>query len=1302
MVTVDGNLTVTTNANNGSTTLNDLAVDGTIGLNTHGTGSATVVNDAGLQFASSTVGGNLHATATTGNMTQSGALDIEGTTTLITSADDATITLGTTSNAFTGALLITTNDSGTDTAGDVSVHGGTTALVIGDSTVDGDLTLTSTATGAAAIADTGRLNIRGITTVSASGVNVTLNTTTNNFQGAVKIGGVNVTVVDAGAIDLGASTVSGTYTLTAGGSVTDSGALAITGVTTIDASSGNVTLNTTTNNFQGAVKIDGVNVTVVDAGAIDLGASTVSGTYTVTATSGGGITNTGVLAITNGATFKVDGGQSISLNQANTFSSTVTFTPLSGTITAVTIRDSNDFELKALTTTGGLTVTAGGAVTNSGTLVIPGTTTISASGQAVTLGDSSNNFGTTTITGANVAITDTNAIILGASTVSGTYSVTAGGAVTNSGTQEITGVTTISASGHNVTLDTATNNFANEVRITGAAVTVVDEDAINLGASTVSGTYSVTAGGAVTQSGALAITGATTISASGHNVTLNTATNNFQGAVGITGATVAVVDAGAIDLGASAVSGTYTVTATSGGDITDSGVLAITNGATFKVADGRSIILNQASTFSSTVTFIPLSGTLAVVTINDSNAFDLKALTLTGDLNVTAGGAVTQSGALAITGATTISASGHNVTLNTATNNFQEAVGITGATVAVVDAGAIALGASTVSGTYTVTATSGGGITDRGVLTITNGATFKVDSGRSIILNNNNTFSSTVTFTPLSGTITAVTIKDSNDFDLKALTTTGNLKVTAGGAVTNSGTLVIPGTTTISASGQAVTLGDSSNNFGTTAITGANVAITDTNAIVLGAATVSGTYSVTAGGAVTNSDTQEITGVTTISASGHNVTLDTATNNFANEVRITGAAVTVVDEDAINLGASTVSGAYSVTAGGAVTNSGTQEITGVTTISASGHNVTLDTATNNFANEVRITGAAVTVVDEDAIDLGASTVSGTYTVTAGGAVTDSGTQEIAGVTTISASGQDVTLNTATNNFAGEVRITGAAVTVVDEDAIVLGASIVSGTYDLTAAGAITESGDLSIAGVTTLVAGGNDITLNRAGNNFQAAVIITSGRNVTLVDAGAIDLGASTVTGTYAVTATAGGDITDSGVLTITGAATFTAANGQSIYLDGANTFSNTVAFSSGGTLANVTIRDSNDFDLSALTLSGNLIATSTGGSITDSGALAITGVTTIDASSGNVTLNMTTNNFQGAVKIRGVNVTVVDAGAIDLGASTVTGTYAVTATAGGDITDSGVLAITGTSAFTVGGGRNITLDQYSTFQILW
>ena len=44
--------------------LGTLAVDGTVALTTNGTGNATLVNDAGLNFAVSTVGGTLSATAT--------------------------------------------------------------------------------------------------------------------------------------------------------------------------------------------------------------------------------------------------------------------------------------------------------------------------------------------------------------------------------------------------------------------------------------------------------------------------------------------------------------------------------------------------------------------------------------------------------------------------------------------------------------------------------------------------------------------------------------------------------------------------------------------------------------------------------------------------------------------------------------------------------------------------------------------------------------------------------------------------------------------------------------------------------------------------------------------------------------------------------------------------------------------------------------------------------------------------------------------------------------------------------------
>ena len=118
-----------------------------------------MVNDNGLTFAAATVGGNLAATATAGNMTDNGALAITGTTTLTTSANNATIALDTTTNAFTGAVTITTNDNDSDADADVTIDGGTTALILAASTIDGDLTVRSG--NASGITDSGTVTVGG-------------------------------------------------------------------------------------------------------------------------------------------------------------------------------------------------------------------------------------------------------------------------------------------------------------------------------------------------------------------------------------------------------------------------------------------------------------------------------------------------------------------------------------------------------------------------------------------------------------------------------------------------------------------------------------------------------------------------------------------------------------------------------------------------------------------------------------------------------------------------------------------------------------------------------------------------------------------------------------------------------------------------------------------------------------------------------------------------------------------------------------------------------------------------------------
>ena len=81
-----------------------------------------------------------------------------------------------------------------------------------------------------------------------------------------------------------------------------------------------------------------------------------------------------------------------------------------------------------------------------------------------------------------------------------------------------------------------------------------------------------------------------------------------------------------------------------------------------------------------------------------------------------------------------------------------------------------------------------------------------------------------------------------------------------------------------------------------------------------------------------------------------------------------------------------------------------------------------------------------------------------------------------------------TLNDAGNNFATVVVTSGNNVALRDAGALVLGASTIGGTFDVTVGGALTQSGAVT-AGLTTLVAGGFDITLDDMGNNFTTVAV---------------------------------------------------------------------------------------------------------------------------------------------------------------------------------------------------------------------
>ncbi|HKE93533.1 MAG TPA: filamentous hemagglutinin N-terminal domain-containing protein, partial [Povalibacter sp.] len=202
------------------------------------------------------------------------------------------------------------------------------------------------------------------------------------------------------------------------------------------------------------------------------------------------------------------------------------------------------------------------------------------------------------------------------------------------------------------------------------------------------------------------------------------------------GATGSVAMGGTISL----ANGTLDVT--SGTNITQTGGSITVGGASDFTADGFVLLGQSGNSFGS----LGFSGSITDLTLVDSNAVDLTALDISGNLSViTTTGGITQSGPLTVGGTSNFAATGQAVTLTDTGNTFTNGVGVTAGTATVINSGLTQLLASDV-GTLNVTAINGN-ITQLGPVDVTGNARFTVDGGRSITLGNtNNSFGGTIDF----------------------------------------------------------------------------------------------------------------------------------------------------------------------------------------------------------------------------------------------------------------------------------------------------------------------------------------------------------------------------------------------------------------------------------------------------------------------------------------------------------------------------------------------------------------------------
>jgi hypothetical protein len=1035
---------------------------------------------------------------------------------------------------------------------------------------------------------------------------------------------------------LGTSNIPGSLavTLTAGG-LDQSGPVVVKGDTTLTpAATGSITLTNSKNNFNTVIVTQGANVSLRDTNSIVLNkaASTFSITgdlsvqASLSSTTRGSITQGDKLTVLGTTTLAVGTASKITLdNTSNALTDAVSITSAGD----VTLYNKANTTLNGCTVTGNLTVNTASATGPVGTisdgasgrLVVGKIATFTVPSTAdnipdITLDNAANNFGAVVVTNANdVALVDVTGLILGTVTVTdnagdaSSLSVTTGGAITQAGTLTVPGTTTLNAtSAGNIVLSKSTNNFTGAVTITGRNVTIRDAGAVEFGASTIAGTFDVTAGGAITDSGQLDITGKATLVATSGVIELDgaAAAGDKLSQVSVKAAgNVTLKDVtGDLDLATSKITGTGTLSVTNTlGSLTQSGPLVVAGTTTLNIqaATGDVTLTNSSNNFS-TVAITAARN----VSLRDLNALNFGASTLTnsGDLDVTVRGALTQTAATALTvpGTTTLATgSTSKITLNQS-NALTGAVTITSAgTVTLQNTVATVLGESSMTGDLTLTNTAGG--------------------------------------------------------------------------ISQTGPLVVGKLATFSAAGLNVTLSDENNNFRTVVASGLDVAITDLDAVMLGASTVTGKLDVTAGSGISQSGALAVTGVATLKAGPTSgIALNSSNNNFASAVKVTaGGNVALRDTtDNLDLGESTVGGTLDVTAtAGAITDSGTLTITGKTTLS-SNTTVTLDYPSNDFS-EVGVTSATIVQLnDAGALVLGTSTMSGTLTVTTAGDLTQSG-PVTATTATLTATNSDIKLLDDGNDFDKLVVNSNTQnVAVTDKDALDLGACTIAGTFDLTTGGAITDSGALAVNGATTLAAGSaNDITLDYTTTSHNLSeVAVTSGKDVTLKNgSNALTLGSSTVAGKLAVTSL---DLDQSGPLSVTGTMSL-AVTGAITLNDPENAF-HTVEVT-GGAATDVTLENSGDVQLGTTTLTGaGSLVVHAIGQISDSDIVTVPGTTTLTAEAdGGGYSDITLDSgalLTGAVSLTGKDVYFTQARVTLLGVSTASGTFTVIVTGGGQHAD--------------------------------
>ncbi len=1254
------------------------------------TGLITIADVTGAAGGTTTSNNLVQLDLTTGSLTitsTGGAIDFSDTNDVIRT-EGGTITL----QAQGGNLTL----GGLNTTGAVGDKGGTVNLLAANNLTQG-----------AGIVST-NLN------VTNTGGNTTLTNGANTFTSLAidSVGSFDISTTGTlTALTVAADAGSGNENY----SVADSGNLTFTvddpnddlEITEISVASGNLDLSLTNKDVDGEIQIDVIDV---NAGSVSLNA----GGAITDDDNGNEDTNitAATLNITNATNVGDTGNGDIdvavgTLQAANVSGDTY-------------IHESNGIDLASVSVGGLLSVTADtGDITATNVTATAGATTLTATAGGIAVGVI-NGSGQTVTLDAGTAITDKDtdtAVDVTATTLA------------------ITDATNVGASGADEDLDISVDTL--QASNVSGNLYAQESNGIDLNAVTVGGVLNVTAdAGNIAATDVTATSGATTLTATLGGISIGEIDGSGQTVTLDAGTTITDADTdAAVDVTASTL------------NITDA-----TNVGT--AAADEDLDIDVATLQSSNI-----SGSAY---LQESDGIDIATVSVNGTLDLTVGGNITESGTitasnLVITnaaGSTTlggnnsisnlgaIDSTGGNFELtNTAALQINDAIDATGNDVTISN-GANAVTFALDGATEDITASS---------LTVT---AQDVDG-----LNTINSLGSTnVTLQPDAvGDTIGLAVVDGTEFtlttadiaELKAGTGTVTIGQTDGtGAITLGAAVDLAGRTVtlrggrisdavnvISADSLTLDLdpnGSGANSVKTTvatlsvdtsdgnSATDRTITVTETNGVDLASVDVSdGGFYLNAAGSVTQSGSITASSLSVSNTAG-STTLTDANNDVDNLAsNATGQTFSFTDMDGLNI--TTVNSIVGITAttanlsvGGDLTQ--TQRIVAANLSVTNTAGTTTLTNTSNDVDDLAADATGQTFSFTDTDDLNIGSVNGISGITADAVNLTVGAGAVSGALTqdeaVTATDLDITntigsttLNEGTNDVTNlSATVTGQSFSYTDDTGLTIaGIAAGSGTVNITAGGALGQSGAITAANLGVTNTDGTT-TLNAA-NDVDNLAADATGQDFAFTDADGVNI--ATVGSTIGITSatldiSAGGSITDSSPLNISGDAMFTTtAGGGSVWLDQANNIEGLLSSSTNGTGITyvVNLTDTNDGIVNLGSINTYQLAIG----VTDSiqGAEEINSTSAIDtaviyAGDGkNIELTNANNTFSGPVAF-GVypgpgtlnNVTFYDDSALTLNALTIAGDLYIDS--GGALTINGALESTGEDIRLIGEGNVI------------